>query len=158
MNLKAILWIILSAGQLMLCSSRAFATVNDPVVAPVGGASSSPQTVSVTVTDSTSGATIYFTTDGSNPTTASESVPSGGAILIAKNSTLNVQAFLSGSTSNLVSVNYGVNAAAAAGTQHSLFLRNDGSVWSAGDNTFGELGLAVTPALFQNLPVSVIPF
>ncbi len=154
MNSKTRVWIILSAAQLMLWQSSAFATVNDPVVTPVGGASTSPQTVSVTVTDGTNGATIYFTTDGSNPTTASESVPSGGTILIAKNSTLNVQAFQSGSTSNLVSVNYGVNASVSAGSLHSLILKNDGSVWASGDNSAGELGNGTTTP--SSTPVQVL--
>src|SRR5271165_6641839 len=99
-------WLGILALQMGLFASQALATVNDPVVTPVGGASTSPQTITVTVSESTSGATIYFTTDGSNPTTASDSVPSGGAILMAQNSTLNLQAFQGTTTSNLVSARY----------------------------------------------------
>jgi len=120
--------------------SGAYAAVNDPVISAVGGASTSPQTVTVTVNESTSGATLYYTTDGSNPTTLSSSIVSGGTLLLAQNTTLNVQAFQGTSTSNLVSTKYTVNGAASAGSQHTLLLKNDGTVWAFGDNSAGELG------------------
>jgi alpha-tubulin suppressor-like RCC1 family protein len=33
----------------------------------------------------------------------------------------------------------------AAGSDHTLFVESDGSLWVVGDNTFGELGLGFTP-------------
>src|SRR5271165_576227 len=147
-------WLGILALQMGLFASQALATVNDPVVTAVGGASTSPQTITVTVSESTNGATIYFTTDGTNPTTASGSIPSGGSLLIAKNSTLNVQAFQAGSASNLVSVNYGIDATVSAGAQHSLILKDDGTVWASGDNSAGELGNGTTTS--SSTPVQVL--
>jgi hypothetical protein len=46
-----------------------------PLISPVTGTYSSPQTVSIT--DATSGSTIFYTTDGSQPTTSSTKYSSG---------------------------------------------------------------------------------
>jgi alpha-tubulin suppressor-like RCC1 family protein len=50
----------------------------------------------VTVTSATAGATIYYTTDGSTPTTGSSSVASGGTITVTASETLNAIAVVSG--------------------------------------------------------------
>jgi len=136
-NVKLIGILVLQAGLL----SHAFsASVSDPVLS-VAGLSTSQQTVAVTISDTTSGATICYTTDGSNPSQSSATITSGGTILIPQNATLNVQAFLSGtSTSNMVTAQYGINAIVSAGDAHTLALRNDGTVWAWGDNSCGELG------------------
>ena len=42
-----------------------------------------------------------------------------------------------------LSLQYGVKAV-AAGADHSLVLGHDGSVWGAGSNLFGQLGIAIT--------------
>src|SRR5205823_2296135 len=55
-----------------------------PVLSPSGGTFTS--SVAVTLTDSTSGATIYYTTDGSTPTTAS--TPYAGPITVTPTTTL----------------------------------------------------------------------
>ena len=47
-----------------------------PVIAPSGGSYSAAQ--QITITDSVAGAAIYYTTDGSTPTTASTEYSSGG--------------------------------------------------------------------------------
>jgi len=69
-----------------------------PVFTPAGGTYSSAQ--SVTVTDSTAGATIYYTTDGSTPTTSSSVYKS--AIAVSTSETLN--AIASASNSSLSAV------------------------------------------------------
>jgi len=53
-----------------LVATAAF-TVAAPVLSPNGGTYTAPQTASVTVTDASPGATIYYTTDGTRPTTGS---------------------------------------------------------------------------------------
>ena len=55
-----------------------------PVISPKAGKYKSPQ--SVTITDTTTGAVIYYTTDGTTPTT--KSTQYGGAITVSTNTTI----------------------------------------------------------------------
>ena len=74
-------------------SATAFATqtqVADPVLSVAKGTLSS--NVTVTVNDSTSGATIYYTTNGTPPTNTGSSISPGGTIVLNLNATLEVQA------------------------------------------------------------------
>jgi hypothetical protein len=59
-----------------------------PVILPTGGAFASVQ--SVTISDSTPGATIYYTTDGSGPTT--NSIQYSGAFTVSQSETINALA------------------------------------------------------------------
>lgn len=112
--------------------------ITDPTVS-VAGTSTSQQTVSVTVTDSAG--PIYYTTDGTNPTSSSKTITSGSTLLIAQNAVLKVQAIQSATiTSNLVTAQYTLAAQVSAGDSHTLSIRNDGTVWAWGDNSAGELG------------------
>jgi ribosome-binding factor A len=81
-----------------------------PVISPAPGTYSSAQ--SVTITDSTAGAIIYFTTDGTTPT-ASSTVYTG-AISVSTTETIEAIAFASGYTSSAVaSAAYTINLTAA---------------------------------------------
>jgi len=70
-----------------------------PVFTPAGGASFS-STQSVTIADATPGATIYYTTDGSTPTTASPVY--SGAIVLSATTTVNAIATASGFSQSAV--------------------------------------------------------
>src|SRR6202007_3044003 len=77
--------------------------VSPPALSPVGGTYTS--SVTVTITDSTSGTTIYYTTDGSTPTTAS--TPYSSPITLSQSATVKAIAAASGMTrSNVASATY----------------------------------------------------
>jgi N-acetylneuraminic acid mutarotase len=82
-----------------------------PVILPAAGTYSLAQ--SVTITDSTTGATIYYTTNGTTPT-ASSTVYTG-AISVSATETIEAIAIASGfSNSAVASAAYTINLAAAA--------------------------------------------
>lgn len=145
---------LLVLGFGVLCSNALAQVPADPTIS-VTGQSTAQQTVSVTVTESTSGATLVYTTNGSIPTPSSPAITSGSTILIPQNATLKVQAFLNGATnaSSLISEKFAVAGMVSAGMAHTLILKNDGTVWASGDNSAGELGNGgTTPA---STPVQV---
>lgn len=73
-------------------------TAATPVISPAGGSYTTAQ--SVTITDATSGAAIYYTTDGSTPTTASSVYSS--AIAVAANTTIEAIAVETGYSNSAV--------------------------------------------------------
>ncbi len=124
----------------LLLTLKVNAQVADPVLT-VSGTSTSQQTISVTVTEATSGVTVNYTTNGTIPSQSSSSLVSPTTLLLPLNSMLKVQAFQTATvTSNLVSTQFARNALVSAGTAHSLFLKNNGTVYASGDNSAGELG------------------
>ena len=132
------------------------AQVADPTITVAGGPSTSPQTELVTVNDSTSGTTIYYTTDGTTPKTSSAIVTTGSTLLISQNATLKVQAYYNGSISDLVTSKYTNAGTVSAGARHTLILKTDGTVWATGDNTYGELGNGDGSGTAQPYPVQVM--
>lgn len=82
--------------------------VADPVISPAGGLFSTPQPV--TITTPTPGATIYYTLDGSTPTSASTLYT--GSVLISTTSTLKAVGVRSGyDNSAVVSAAFGIGEA-----------------------------------------------
>ena len=133
--MKQLKWL----GFYLLMGSTSLASnLTDPVLS-VSGTSTSQQTVSVTITG-TQG-TLYYTTDGTNPTTSSATITSGSTLLVALNAMVKVQAIQnSTTTSDVVTAQYNIAGQVSAGTNHTLFLKNNGTVWASGDNSAGELG------------------
>lgn len=74
-------------------------TVATPTFSPAGGTYTSAQTVTISTT--TSGATIRYTTDGSTPTATHGTVYSGG-VTVSATTTLNAIAYKSGMTDSAV--------------------------------------------------------
>ncbi len=130
---------VTSGGASVDFSESAEASVADPILSIAGGTYTTQR--SVVVSSSTSGSIIYYTTDGTNPTTGSASVATGGTILVDRTMTLKVMAGESGlSSSNIVSANYKITGMVAAGPYHTVSLKSDGTVWTWGDNSSGQLG------------------
>ncbi len=87
--------------------------VNVPIASPVGTSSSS--TISVTLTSTTTGATIYYTTDGSTPTASSNEYST--AISITSSTTLKAIAIKSGLLdSNIMTETYTIFSKVATPT------------------------------------------
>ncbi len=89
------------------------AGVSPPTFSPASGKYTSIQTVSIS--DATTGAAIYYTTDGSTPTTASSAY--NGAITVSANETLQAIASVAGySTSAVSSAVYSITLPASTPT------------------------------------------
>jgi hypothetical protein len=81
-----------------------------PTFSPAGG--TYPGTQSITLSDRTSGATVYYTTNGTTPTTSSSQY--SGAINVASSTTIKAIAFVSGEpTSAVATAIYTITAPAA---------------------------------------------
>jgi len=94
-----------------LSESITAAAAASPAFSPAQGIYTSAQ--SVTISDTTTGATIYYTTDGSTPTTSSTKYT--GAISVSSTETISAIAAASGySNSAVSSATYTINPAAAS--------------------------------------------
>ena len=87
-------------------SSAASATTATPVIIPGSGTFASAQ--SVIITDGTAGATMYYTLDGSQPTTSSSKY--SGALNVAVTTTVKAIAVANGSTSATATSNITIQA------------------------------------------------
>jgi alpha-tubulin suppressor-like RCC1 family protein len=110
-----------------------------PVFSPSAGAYTAGQAIAVST--ATSGATITYTLNGTNPTPADPGIASGGTLL-AGNYTLKATAWKAGLTASDVTVGmYAINAPrVAGGAVHTLALRADGTLWAFGENAVGQIG------------------
>ncbi len=98
-------------------SSGTTPTAATPVFSPGAGTYTSAQTVSIS--SSTSGAKIYYTTNGSAPTTSSAVY--SGPVTVSSNETLQAIAVESGyTTSSVASAAYVINTAALAAPKFSV--------------------------------------
>jgi alpha-tubulin suppressor-like RCC1 family protein len=112
--------------------------VATPAILPAGGRYALQQVVTVT---GASGSTLRYTTDGSDPTTASTSITSGGTLAIAKSQVLKVRAWASGLDASAVRrADFVITGALSAGNAHSLALKANGELWAWGDDSFGQIG------------------
>jgi len=83
------------------------ATVSAPSLSPVGGSYGSAQIV--TLSSATSGASIYYTTDGSTPTVSSNVYT--GPFTVSSTTTVRAIAILNGVSSTVTSATYTINVA-----------------------------------------------
>lgn len=128
-----------ASGTLSAAFTISHGNVETPTLSVASGTSLTSR--SVTVSCATPGATIRYTTNGSDPTTTDATVASGGTVTVDRSMILKVKAWKAGMTESAVrSAEYWITGALAAGGSHSLALRPDGTLWSWGANTNGQLG------------------
>jgi hypothetical protein len=85
-------------------------TPSTPVISPAGGTFAAAQTV--TITDATQGATIYYTLDGSTPTASSTAY--SGALTVSTNQTVSAIAISPGGNSAVATAAFTISIPAAA--------------------------------------------
>lgn len=99
----------------------------------------------VTVTSPSTGTTMHYTINGSEPTTADPLIASGTTLVVG-NYTLKAKAFKSqASPSQTATAAYTITgpvvaAVLAAGSHHSFAIRSDGVAWGWGLNESGQTG------------------
>jgi alpha-tubulin suppressor-like RCC1 family protein len=108
----------------------------------------------VTVASATPDAVVRYTTDGSEPTAASEAFPSTG-LSVDRWTRLKAGAWKTGmEPSAAVTGDFSISGEVVAGANHTLVLRNDGTMWSWGANDSGQLGDGTTDTRTAPVPVS----
>jgi alpha-tubulin suppressor-like RCC1 family protein len=113
-----------------------------PLIVPAGGRFATQQTVTIT---GPSGATLRYTTDGSDPTTSSTSITSGNTVTIEKSEVLKVRGWATGSDPSAVRrADFMITGAVSGGSGHSIALKADRTLWTWGDDAFGQLGNGAT--------------
>jgi len=119
-----------TGGQSVAFSERSSSTIAPPSLNPPAGTYDLP--TNVKITSYTSGVTIYYSLDGSTPTTSSPSIVSGGTVLVAQSETLNILASAPGySTDSEASAAYIIGSPLSNSipiTNLVLWLRADANV------------------------------
>jgi alpha-tubulin suppressor-like RCC1 family protein len=123
-------------------SSAVWATVAAPVFSP--GGDDSPVAFPVTVTCATSGATIHYTLNGSEPTTSDPTVASGATVDIKRKVTLKAKAWSGTEISATTTTEYNLTGDVAAGSHHVLSLSSNGAIKAWGSQASGRLGNGLT--------------
>jgi N-acetylneuraminic acid mutarotase len=148
--------IAIANGYTSSAVASAVYTITPPAATPTfsvaAGTYTSAQTV--TISDATAGATIYYTTDGTAPTTSS--IPYTGAITVTSTETINAIAVASGYTTSAVASagyiiqnpaptieNTSPSSTTASGTAFELTVNGSGFTYGSTIN-WGTTALATT--------------
>jgi alpha-tubulin suppressor-like RCC1 family protein len=109
-----------------------------PSIVPAGGWYATQQTVTIS---GAAGATLRYTTDGTDPTTSSTTITSGNTITVDKSQIVKVRAWASGVNPSAVRrADFVITGAISGGYVHSLGLMSTGVLKAWGGNTFGQHG------------------
>lgn len=109
-----------------------------PLMVPGGGHFATAQTVTIT---GPAGATLRYTTDGSDPTTSAPTITSGGTLTVGQSQVVKVRAWAASADPSAVRrADFLITGSIATGNTHSVALRADKTVWATGGNSFGQVG------------------
>ncbi len=127
----------------------------DPGLSPTRARWYTEHTVQITAP--TSGATMRYTTDGTDPSPSSTPVPANGQLLIGRSMALKVRTFRADLTpSGVTRGSYLVTGQLAAGWQHSMALKANGQVSAWGTNLEGQIGDGGSASTPRLSPVTII--
>jgi alpha-tubulin suppressor-like RCC1 family protein len=148
--LQALLIAALCGGSTLSYAQQ----VATPTFSPNGG--SFPIEQNVTVTCATAGATINYTKNGVTPTPSDRTVASGGTVLVDRPLTLEANAYKTGLTSSATATaNFTITGKLAGGANHSVGMKSEGTVWTWGSNSNGQLGIGSSDAATHTAPLQV---
>ncbi len=125
----------------------------DPVFSPNGGVFTG--SAEVTITSETEGATIYYTTDGTDPVVSRSSIANGGTVELTESCTLKAMAVKSGMENSAIvtSQSYTINPAGGGGSG-PFTLVTDATTLEDGDEIIfvssGDVGSAEAMSTTQN--------
>ena len=123
-----------------------------PTMTPAGGRFTTQQVVTVT---GPAGATLRYTTTGVDPTVTDGTIASGATVTVDRSMVLKVRAWETGLAASVVRrEDYVITGALAAGENHSIALKADGTVWTWGDGYWSQIGDGGTAG--RTSPVQVV--
>jgi hypothetical protein len=131
---------------LFLCAASAQAQTGTPSLPGLsvnGGTFTTQQQVVVTTPDS--GVTLHYTVNGITPTLSDPVVAPSGKVFITQPGTLKVAGFVGSTSGPVTTASFTITGQVSAGAQSSVVLKSDGTIWTSGDNSYGQLGVNVTP-------------
>ena len=125
-----------------------------PQFSPNGG-SSTTGSLDVTITSATEGATIYYTTDNTDPVVNRSSIANGGTVTLTESCTLKAMAVKSGMDNSPIATSQSYTITSGGGTPSGDFqLLTDASQLEIGDQVIfvssGSVGSAEAMSTVQN--------